>query len=129
MAIDWTRNVQACISVSSMESEIIGQSKGSSRALVIVYLGDQRGWVLIPFIKFCDNQSGIRVVKESQLYSRSAHIRRHYFHQRGMLDSPRLMIMSFVPTDDMLGDYQTKFGLSTKKLHKFLIIFMALDFL
>ena len=127
MAIDWTRTVQSGIAISSMEAEIIEQSKGSSRCLVVVYLADQRGWDLIPFMLYGDNTSGIRVICEPQLYARSAHIRRHYFHCREMTEF--LMIVKYVSTILMLADYQTKFGLPTGTIHRFLLVFMTLDYL
>ena len=127
MAMDWSRTVQTGIAISSMEAEIVEQSKASTRAIVVVYLADQRGWNLVPFIKYCDNTSGIRVFCEPHLYARSTHIRRHYFHCRNMTEY--LMIMKFIGTALMLADYQTKFGLPTKLIHGFLIVFMTVDFL
>jgi len=113
MVIDWRRGLQSNIANSSMEAEIVGQSKGDSRGLVIIYLADGMGWNFIPYRGACDNTSGIRVLEEAQMFSRSAHIKRHFYHTRHMV-MDGVKKTHYVKTSEHLSDTQTKFGIATK---------------
>lgn len=106
------------MSLSSTETEYIGLSKASQEALWLRRLLEELHYPQdSPTTIFCDNQSTIKLAKNSVYHARSKHIEVHHHFVRDLIERQEVEFQ-FCRTEDQLADIFTK-ALSIVKFTKF----------
>jgi hypothetical protein len=112
--VDWTSNLQKCISLSSCESEIIALSHTTQNTLWIKKLitdlqtqtTSQNEFVKLPII-YADNQSAIKVARDPQHFGRMKHVDlRDLFVREKVTEG--VILVEYVPSKENIADILTK---------------------
>lgn len=107
-AISWGSELQRSVSLSTTESEFIAAAQATKELVWLKYFMEEitntKNFVMHLLV---DNQSAIRLIKNSELHKRSKHIEvRHLFvrekYQEGFFK------LNYVPTREQLADIFTK---------------------
>lgn len=106
--VSWSCRRQECIAVSTTEAEFVAGSESAKEAIWILKFLTEIGETNTgPIPLYSDNQSAIKLIKNSEVHQRSKHIDVKYFHirekqQKGLID------IRYVGTKDQLADIFTK---------------------
>lgn len=108
--ISWSSRKQRTVALSTMEAEYMALSDATKE---IVYIRDllkhirHESILSEPTVIYCDNQSAIKLSKNSVFHSRSKHIDIRYHFSREAQERGDI-IVKYVPTDEMSADVLTK---------------------
>ena len=118
-AVSWSSKKQPIVTLSSTESEYVALTHAAKDVIWIQKLLHEISPIglkhtISPSTVFCDNQSAIRLSKDSTFHARTKHIdvHFHFIHQTVIQDRIQL---EYIPTFDMIGDTFTK----SLSFHKF----------
>ena len=107
-AVYWYSRKQRSVALSSTEAEYMAASLAACEAIwmrkILVGLF---GLHLEPTMIYCDNQSCIKLSANPVFHDRSKHIDIRYHHIRDCVQR-RIMMLSYVPTEDQDADILTK---------------------
>lgn len=120
-AVSWSSKKQSLVTLSSTEAEYVATTHAAKDVIWIQQFLHELH-ILNPNFKtpttlFSDNQSAIRLCKDSTFHARTKHIDVH-FHFIRQTVSRELIKIEYVPTDEMIADMFTK-SLDRIKLAKF----------
>eukprot|EP00253_Pinus_taeda_P003265 PITA_03265 len=107
-AVSWYSRKQRSMALSSVEAEYMAASLATCEAIwmrkILVGLF---GSHLDPTVIYCDNQSCIKLSANPIFHDRSKHIDIGYHHIRDCVQQ-RIMLLSYIPTEDRDADILTK---------------------
>eukprot|EP00253_Pinus_taeda_P010614 PITA_10614 len=107
-AVSWYIRKQRSMALSSAEAENMAASLAACEAIwmrkILVGLF---GSHLEPTVIYCDNQSCIKISANPVFHDRSKHIDIRYHHIRDCVQR-RIMLLSYIPTEDQDADILTK---------------------
>eukprot|EP00253_Pinus_taeda_P031106 PITA_31106 len=107
-AISWYNKKERSMALSSVEAEYMTTSLVACEAIwmrkILVGLF---GSHLEPIVIYCDNQSCIKISANPIFHDRSKHIDIKYHHIRDCVQW-RIMLLSYIPTEDKDADILTK---------------------
>eukprot|EP00253_Pinus_taeda_P024834 PITA_24834 len=107
-AVSWYSRKQRSMALSSAEAEYMVSSLATCEAIwmrkILVRLF---GSHLEPTVIYCDNQSCIKLSANPVFHDRSKHINLRYHHIRDYVQR-RIMLLSYIPTEDQDADILTK---------------------
>ncbi|CAG7730436.1 unnamed protein product, partial [Allacma fusca] len=107
-AITWSSQKQPCIALSSTEAEYIALSSGSREIVWLRSFLKELGFPQNnPTPILVENQSAIRLVKNTEMHARTKHIDVRFHYTRELVDKQEIHIQ-YVPTGDQLADCLTK---------------------
>ncbi|XP_036347223.1 secreted RxLR effector protein 161-like [Rhagoletis pomonella] len=115
--ITWKSHRQKTVALSTTEAEFMAACEGAKEAVWLHQLLRDVGYAQeSPPSLYIDNQSAIRLIKNSELHQRTKHIdvRLHFIRQ--LYESKKISIY-YVCSEDQLGDVFTK-PLTTQKFIK-----------
>lgn len=115
--VTWKSRRQKSVALSTTEAEFMAACEGAKEAVWLHQLLRDVGCVQEnPPTLYIDNQSAIRLIKNSELHQRTKHIdvRLHFIRQ---LYESKTILIDFVCSEDQLGDVFTK-PLAIKKFTK-----------
>ncbi|KAG5864328.1 hypothetical protein JTB14_036882 [Gonioctena quinquepunctata] len=115
--VTWSSHLQKCVSRSTTESEYIAASDAAQEiSWLRIFLRELGIDILEPTKLFMDNQSAIRLVKNTEYHKRTKHIdvKYHYIRERA---EDNTLIVCYVASEDQLADILTK-ALPKEKLVK-----------
>eukprot|EP00253_Pinus_taeda_P025123 PITA_25123 len=114
ITVSWYNRKQRSVALSSVEAEYMVASLAACEAIwmrkILVGLF---GSHLEPIVIYCDNQSCIKLSANPVFHDRSKHIDIRYHHIRDCVQW-RIMLLSYIPTEDQDADILTK-ALTTRK--------------
>jgi len=106
--VSWYSRKQRSVALSSAEAEYMAASLAACEAIwmrkILVGLF---GSHLDPTVIYCDNQSCIKLLANPVFHDRSKHIDIRYHHIRDCVQR-RIMLLSYIPTEDQDADILTK---------------------
>eukprot|EP00253_Pinus_taeda_P001956 PITA_01956 len=106
--VSWYNRKQRFVALSSVEAEYMAASLAACEAIwmrkILVGLF---GSHLEPTVIYCDNQSCIKLSANPVFHDRSKHIDISYHHIRDCVQQ-RIMLLSYIPTEDQDVDILTK---------------------
>eukprot|EP00253_Pinus_taeda_P016688 PITA_16688 len=106
--VSWYSRKQRSVALSSAEAEYMAASLAACEAIwmrkILVGLF---GSHLDPTVIYCDNQSCIKLSVNPVFHDRSKHIDIRYHHIRDCVQR-RIMLLSYIPTEDQDVDILTK---------------------
>eukprot|EP00253_Pinus_taeda_P025058 PITA_25058 len=107
-AVSWYSRKQRSMALSSTEAKYMAASLVACEAIwmrkILVGLF---GSHLEPTVIYCDNQSSIKLSANPIFHDRSKHIDIRYHHIRDCVQQ-RIMLLSYIPTEDQDTDILTK---------------------
>ncbi|KAG5870711.1 hypothetical protein JTB14_036174 [Gonioctena quinquepunctata] len=107
-SITWSSHLQKCVSRSTTESEYIAASDAAQEiSWLRIFLRELGIDILEPTKLFMDNQSAIRLVKNTEYHKRTKHIdvKNHYIRERA---EDNTLIVCYVASEDQFADNLTK---------------------
>eukprot|EP00253_Pinus_taeda_P030768 PITA_30768 len=106
--ISWYNKKQRSMALSSTEAEYIAASLAACEAIWMrkILIGLFRSH-LDPTVTYCDNQSCIKLLANLVFHDRSKHSDIRYHHIRDCVQQ-RIMLLSYIPTEDQDVDILTK---------------------
>eukprot|EP00253_Pinus_taeda_P022544 PITA_22544 len=108
ITVSWYNRKQRSMALSSTEAEYMATSLAACEAIwmrkILVGLF---GSHLDPTVIYCDNQSCIKISANPVFHDRSKHIDIRYHHIRDCVQR-RIMLLSYIPTEDQDADILTK---------------------
>lgn len=106
--ISWSSKKQPIITLSSTESEYVALTHAAKEIIWLRKLFSELiGQITSPTILCCDNQSAIRLSKDSTFHAHTKHINIHFHFVRQVMERNQADIC-YVPMDDMIADIFTK---------------------
>eukprot|EP00253_Pinus_taeda_P016588 PITA_16588 len=107
-AVSWYNRKQISVALSSAEAEYMAASLAACEAIWMrkILVGLFRSH-LEPTVIYCDNQSCIKLLANPVFHYRSKHIDIRYHHIRDCVQR-RIMLLSYIPTEDQDADIFTK---------------------
>eukprot|EP00253_Pinus_taeda_P032320 PITA_32320 len=106
--VSWYSGKQRSVALSSAEAEYMAASLAACEAIwmrkILVRLF---GSYLEPTVIYCDNQSYIKLSANPLFHDISKHIDIRYHHIRDCVQQ-RIMLLSYIPTEDRDADILTK---------------------
>ena len=118
--VSWKCRKQACVALSTAESEYMALSSAAQEAIWMrQLLSELKGESLKPATIFEDNQSAICLSKNPQFHGRSKHIGIKYHFIRDQVNDG-VVDVKYCKTEDMLADIMTKglYGERFKRLRR-----------
>ena len=107
-AVSWYSRKQRSVALSSAEAEYMAASLAACEAIWMrKILAGLFRLHLEPTVIYCDNQSCIKLSANPVFHDRSKHIDIRYHHIRDCVQW-RIMMLSYVPTEDQDADILTK---------------------
>ena len=108
IAVSWYSRKERFVALSSVEAEYMAASLAACEAIwmrkILVGLF---GFHLEPTVIYCDKQSCIKLSDNPVFHDRSKHIDMRYHHIRDCVQR-RIMMLSYIPTEDQDADILTK---------------------
>lgn len=106
--ISWSSKKQPIVTLLSTESEYVALTHAAKEIIWLRKLFSELiGQIIDPTVLCCDNQSAIRLSKDSTFHARTKHIDIHFHFVRQVVERDQADIR-YVPTDDMIADIFTK---------------------
>eukprot|EP00253_Pinus_taeda_P019683 PITA_19683 len=107
-AVSWYSRKQRSVALSSLEVEYMATSLAACEAIWMrkIIVGLFRSH-LEPTVIYCDNQSCIKLSTNPVFHDRSKNIDIRYHHIRDFVQQ-RIMLLSYIPTEDQNVDILTK---------------------
>lgn len=106
--ISWSSVKQQCVSISTTEAEYVAASMAVQNTIWLRSLLKEIGIEqAVPTPLFSDNQSAIRLVRNSEFHQRSKHIDVKYHYIRKMQENKEINIQ-YVATEHQFTDVLTK---------------------
>ena len=106
--ISWCSCKQACVALSTAESELIALSEGPKESEWLWHLLNEMGFKLrSPVQIWCDSKAAISVIQNPGNHKATKHIETRYLYTRDLVHKGRVNI-TYCNTKDMLADLLTK---------------------
>jgi len=116
-AVSWSSKRQNVISLSTTEAEYVAATHAAKEAIWIrSFIGELLGDSEEPTTLFSDNQSAIKIAKDSQYHARTKHIDIRFHFIRWIIEKGTIKLV-YRPTEEMTADTLTKPLPSTKAKH------------
>ena len=121
-AIGWSSKKQQTVALSSTEAEYMALTQATKEAIWILRLVNELPLEITQesIEVHCDNQSAIKLSRNSICHNRTKHIDIQHHFVREKVDSGQIKI-KYKPTEEMIADMLTK-GLPREKHMKFLAL-------
>ena len=106
--ISWRSSKQACVAVSTAESELIALSEGIKEGEWVNHLLTEMGFKPSgPVVIWCDNTAAIDIMHNPGNHKTSKHVETRYLMGRDLVETKRIKVI-YCKTTKMIADSLTK---------------------
>lgn len=106
--VSWSSSKQACVALSTTESELVALSEGVKESEWFWQLLSELGFTMgAPIQLWCDSKAAIDVVSNPTNHKSTKHIETRHLFVRDLVQKERIHV-EYCPTKDMVADLLTK---------------------